>query len=104
MHTASLIFAMIAAGTGFAAAFYWYRSSGFEIGPLGPKWGLPGTGMPIEPVDPEQKALDMAVANWSDLQDAINEINRVGRLNKIAAHLTASSVAASAIATILASV
>jgi len=55
MHTAGFIFAMIAAGTGLAAAFYWYKSSGFEIGPLGPKWGLPGTGMPIEPVDPEQK-------------------------------------------------
>jgi hypothetical protein len=104
MKTASFIFAMIAAGAGLAAAFYWYKSSGFKIRPLGPNWGLPGTGQPIEPSEPEQKALDMAVANWSDLQDAVNEINRAGRLNKIAAWLTGISVAASALSTVLASV
>lgn len=38
MKTASFIFAMIAASTGLAAAYYWYKSSGFNIGPLGPKW------------------------------------------------------------------
>jgi len=102
MKTASFIFAMIAAVTGLAAAYYWYKSSGFNVGLLGPNWGLPGTGMSIEPVDPELKALDMAVANWGDLQGAVEEIKTASRLNKIAARLTAASVAASAIATILA--
>jgi len=98
----SIAFAIVALVTGLLAARYWYRSSKVPFHPdRGPQWGLPGTGEPIEPVDPAMKALDVGIANMKDLEDAIETAKKTAGLNKIAALLTAISVAASGASAIL---
>src|SRR5262245_20128151 len=101
MKWASIAFAVVALLTGLTAATYWYLSSRVRISPGGPGWGLPGTGVPIEPFEPEAKALEMSVANMRDNQAVIDEIKKAAALNRIASLWTAVAVAASAISAIL---
>ena len=59
MKILSIVLALAGGATGLIAAWRWYRSSRVSIDP---GWGLPGSGIAIEPVDPELKALDLQVA------------------------------------------
>ncbi len=101
MKGASVFLAIVACATGLIAARYWYSASKVNIVPLGPNWNPPGSGKPIEPLLPELKALDIAVANITDNQAIIDEIKKGAGLNKTAAAWTAASVAASSASAIL---
>jgi hypothetical protein len=80
----------IAFGVGLIAAYYWWLSSQVEYGP---KWGLPGTGGHIEPVDETSKQIDINTAILEGAKEA-------GKLNKIAALLTGISLFFSALSTL----
>jgi hypothetical protein len=98
----SIAFAIVALGTGLIAAFYWYKSSKVPINQNhGPDWGLPGTGVPIEPVEPQRKTLDISIANIEGIIATNEAIKKAARLNQSAALWTAASVVSSACSAIL---
>ncbi|MEA2913929.1 MAG: hypothetical protein QOJ15_6010 [Bradyrhizobium sp.] len=100
MKCTSIVFAVIALVSGLLAAWFWLKSSKVKIGPLGPKWRLPGTGVPTEPYLPDQKAQEMFVKNMMDSQEIVNAALDSARLNKVASLWTAASVLCGGVASI----
>lgn len=91
----ALIAALLAAGIGLVAAWYWRRSAQVQINP---GWGMPGSGLPAEPGD-----LDVSNMAWTAA--TLRAFSESAALNQRAANLTAISVllgAASALLSALA--
>lgn len=101
MTSLAIASAVVACGAGLVAAWYWFKSSKVNIAPLGPDWGLPGTGSPIEPVTTEARLLDVAASSIRDDQKILQAFKEGARLSSVAAIWTAVSVAASATSAIL---
>lgn len=101
MKCISITFAIAAVVTGLVAAVYWYKSGTVPINQnQGPDWGLPGTGVRTEPVDPDLKALDLSVASIDGILATNKAMREAARLNKIAARWTAVSVSCSGLSAI----
>jgi hypothetical protein len=90
MKCASIVLAVLACLAGLVAAWYWRESTKVQIDT---GWGLPGSGMLIEPINDTQKSLAWAVAT-------IQAFNKASELSRTAALWTAGTVFLSALSAI----